>query len=40
MDRLQEILARLGDMGITSKQMSEKDWEQFKVDDWNKTPGN
>lgn len=40
MDRLQEILARLGDMGITSKQMSEKDWEQFKVDDWNKTAGN
>ena len=40
MDRLQEILARLGDMGITSKQMSEKDWEQFKVDDWNKTTGN
>lgn len=40
MDRLQEILARLKNMGTTSEPMTQKDWEQFKVDDWNKTPGN
>lgn len=39
MDRLQEILARLN-MDTSSKPMTQKDWEQFKVDDWNKTPGN
>ena len=39
MDRLQEILARLN-MDTSYKNMSEKDYEQFKVDDWNKTPGN
>ena len=38
MDRVQEILASLN-MGTTSS-MTEKEWEQFKVDDWNKTPGN
>lgn len=38
MDRLQEILAKLN-MGISSN-MSQKDWEQFKVDDWNNTTGN
>ena len=38
MDKMQEILARLN-MGQSSE-MSQKDWEQFKVDDWNKTPGN
>jgi DNA replication protein DnaC len=27
-------------MGTTSEPMTQKDWEQFKVDDWNKTPGN
>lgn len=40
MDRLQEILARLGNTGTISKPMTQKEWEQFKVDDWNKTPGN
>ena len=39
MDRLQEILARLN-MDTSSKPMTQKNWEQFKVDDWNKTPGN
>ena len=39
MDRLQEILSRLN-MDTSSKPMTQKDWEQFKVDDWNKTPGN
>lgn len=38
MDRLQEILAKLG-TASTSEQMSQKDWEQFKVDDWNNTVG-
>lgn len=40
MDRLQEILARLRNTGTTSNPMTQKEWEQFKVDDWNKTPGN
>lgn len=40
MDRLQEILERFGNMGTTSEPMTQKDWEQFKVDDWNRTPGN
>lgn len=40
MDRLQEILARLGNMATTSEPISPKEWEQFKVDDWNNTAGN
>lgn len=40
MDRLQEILERFGNTGTTSEPMTQKDWEQFKVDDWNRTPGN
>lgn len=38
MDRLQEILAKLN--MDTSFNMTQKEWEQFKVDDWNNTPGN
>ena len=37
MDRLQEILARFG--SATTFDMSPKEWEQFKVDDWNKKVG-
>jgi len=37
MDRLQEILAKFG--SVTTSDFSQKDWEQFKVDDWNKTEG-
>lgn len=40
MDRLQEILSRLKPMGTSSEPMSPLEWEQFKVDDWNKTEGN
>lgn len=39
MDRLQEILTSLN-MDTTSSPLSEKEWEQYKVDDWNKTAGN
>ena len=38
MEALQEILKRQG--LDTMSDMSQKDWEQFKVDDWNKTEGN
>jgi DNA replication protein DnaC len=38
MDRLQEILGKLG--SVTTSEFSPKDWEQFKVDDWNNTIGN
>jgi DNA replication protein DnaC len=37
MDRLQEILAKFG--SDTTFDMSPRDYEQFKVDDWNKTAG-
>lgn len=37
MDRLQEILAKFG--SATTFDMSPKEYEQFKVDDWNKTVG-
>lgn len=40
MDRLQEILARLGNMGTTFEKMSPKDYEQYKVDGLNATEGN
>lgn len=40
MDRLQEILARLGNTGTTFEQMSPRDYEQFKVDGLNATEGN
>lgn len=40
MDRLQEILGRLGNTGITSKKMTPKEYEQFKVDGLNATEGN
>ena len=39
MDRLQEILARLG-MATTFDQMTPKEYEQFKVDGLNATEGN
>lgn len=39
MDRMQEILAKLN-IATSSKPMSPRDWEQFKVDDWNKKVGN
>lgn len=39
MDRMQEILAKLN-IATSSNPMSARDWEQFKVDDWNKTAGN
>lgn len=39
MDRLQEILSRLGNMGTTFD-MSPRDYEQFKVDGLNSTEGN
>lgn len=39
MDRLQEILARLGNMGTTFEKMSPKEYEQFKVDGLNATEG-
>ena len=38
MDRLQEILAKFG--SVTTSEFDPKAWEQFKVDDWNKTVGN
>ncbi len=37
MDRIQEMLAKLG--SVTTSDFSPKDWEQYKVDDWNKTEG-
>lgn len=40
MNRLQEIMARLGGTGITFEQMSPRDYEQFKVDGLNATEGN
>lgn len=40
MDRLQEILARLGNTGTTFNQMTPKEYEQFKVDGLNATEGN
>jgi len=40
MHRITEILAAHAGMGITYEQMSEKDYEQYRVDDWNKTVGN
>ena len=40
MDRLQEILARLGNTATTFDQMSQKDYEQYKVDGLNATEGN
>ena len=40
MNRLQEIMARLGGTGITFEQMSPLDYEQFKVDGLNATEGN
>lgn len=40
MDRLQEILAsRFGKLGITSKPMTPREYEQFKVDGLNATEG-
>lgn len=39
MERIQGILERAG-LGTTCKPMSPKEYEQFKVDDWNKTIGN
>lgn len=39
MDRLQEILSNLN-MDTMSNPMTPKEWEQFKVDDWNNTEGN
>ena len=38
MKGLTEILAKLNT--ATTSDFSPKAWEQFKVDDWNKTPGN
>jgi DNA replication protein DnaC len=38
MDRLQAILTRFG--SDTTSDFDPKAWEQFKVDDWNNTPGN
>ena len=38
MNGLTEILAKLNT--ATTSDFSPKAWEQFKVDDWNKTPGN
>ena len=40
MDRLQEILSRLGNMGTTFEQMTPLEYEQFKVDGLNNTVGN
>lgn len=39
MDRMQEILAKLG-LETTFKQMSPRDYEQFKIDGLNNTVGN
>ena len=39
MDRLQEILARIGNMETTFKQMTPKEYEQYKVDGLNATEG-
>lgn len=39
MDRMAEILGKLN-IATLSNPMSPKEWEQYKVDDWNKTPGN
>lgn len=38
LDRLQQILAKFGT--ATTFDMSPKEWEQYKVDDWNKKSGN
>jgi DNA replication protein DnaC len=38
MDRLQAILTRFG--SVTTSEFDPKAWEQWKVDDWNNTPGN
>lgn len=40
MDRLQAILARLGNSGTTFEKMEPREYEQFKVDGLNNTPGN
>ena len=40
MDRLQAILARLGNSGTTFEKMKPREYEQFKVDGLNNTPGN
>lgn len=40
MDRLQEILARLGNMDTTFEKMTPREYEQFKVDGLNATEGN
>jgi len=36
---IQAILARVNDMALTSNPQSEEEWEKFKADDYNKTPG-
>ena len=39
MDKMQEILAKLG-LATTFEKMSPRDYEQFKIDGLNNTPGN
>ena len=39
MDRMAEILGKLN-IATLSNPMTPKEWEQYKVDDWNRTPGN